>query len=259
MMGFTDLPELAFFVVTIIFVLISYEVGFKFGTKRRLKPGENPETAAGTLSGTTLGLLAFMLAFTFNGAATTHHARKDLVFKEANAVRTTYQYSMAMPEPYRAKVHELLREYVDVRVNIPGLRPADIKPALERTMAIQNELWSTALTVQKNEKNVPMIGLFAESLSKVFDLHVERFETVFQSRIPSIIWVVLFLLTFITMAMMGYRIGLSGLRSTFIEVSMALSFSLVLLLILALDCLRGILQVSQKPLAEVLKMLSAGS
>jgi hypothetical protein len=36
-----------------------------------------------------LVLLAFMLAFTFNAAATRHEARKALVIKETNAIETT--------------------------------------------------------------------------------------------------------------------------------------------------------------------------
>jgi hypothetical protein len=49
------LPEWACFVLTMVFVLISHEVGFKFGMHRRNRPASNPETAAGALSGATLG------------------------------------------------------------------------------------------------------------------------------------------------------------------------------------------------------------
>ena len=258
MMSVASWSEWVCFAVTLVFVLFSHEVGFRFGTRRRLKPGENPEASAGTLSGTTIGLLAFMLAFTFNGAATNHHARKDLIIDEANAVRAAYQRAMALPAPYRAEINGLLREYVDIRVKAPGLRPAERKLALGRSMAIQGELWALALVLQQKQPDVPMVGPFMESLREVFDLHVRRVEAAFQSRIPSIIWTVLYLLTFITMAMVGYRIGLTGIRSTFTELSMALAFSAVLLVIAALDRPDGIMRVSQKPLADLLVMFRAG-
>ncbi len=229
---FYKLPEWACFIATLIFVQLSHEVGFRVGTIRRLKPGENPETAAGTISGIMIGLLAFMLAFTFNGASSNHDIRKDLIIAEANAVRTTYQLSMDMPESYRAKVRDLLREYVDIRLNVRGLRMVDLKKALDRTMAIQGELWSVALTLQQKEPNTPMIDLFTKSLNEVFDLHTKRFIAIFQCRLSMVVWIVLYLLTFITMAMMGYRIGLSGLRSTFMETTLALAFSSVLILIM---------------------------
>ena len=256
---FFRLPEWACFMATLIFVQLSHEVGFRVGTIRRLRPGENPETAAGTISGVMIGLLAFMLAFTFNGASNNHDLRKDLVIVEANAVRTAYMRSMEMPEPYRAKVRDLLREYVDIRLKVRGLRRSDLKMALNRILAIQDELWSVALALQKKEPNTPMIGLFTESLNEIFDLHVKRFNAIFQSRISPIIWIVLYLLTFITMAMMGYRIGLSGLRSTFMEATLALAFSSVLLLIIALDRPNGMMRIDPRSLVDVLGMLRAGN
>ena len=256
---FSILPEWTCFLMTLIFVQFSHETGFRVGTIRRLKPGENPETAAGTISGIMIGLLAFILAFTFNGASNNHDQRKDLLIQEANAVRTTYQRSMQLPDPYRAKVRDLLREYVDIRLKMRGLRIADLKPLISRTMAIQSDLWSLVIDLHKKEPNTPMIGIFTESVNEVFDLNVKRFNAVTQGRISAVIWSVLYLLTFITMAMMGYRIGLNGIRSTFMELSLTLAFSSVLVLIIALDRPNGIMRIDPKPLGNVLKMLSAGS
>jgi hypothetical protein len=258
-MVFYKLPEWACFIATLIFVQLSHEIGFRIGTRRRLRPGENPETAAGTISGIMIGLLVFLLAFTFNGASNNYDLRKDLIMEEANAVRTAYQRSMQMPDPYRAEVRALLREYVDIRLKVRHLRRADLKPAINRMLTIQHDLWSIALELQKKEPNTPMLGLFTESLNEVFDLHVKRFSAIIQGRISPVIWVVLYLLTFITMAMMGYRIGLHGIRSTFMEVSLALAFSSVLSLIIALDNPSGMMSINPRHLADVLKMLASGN
>lgn len=252
------LPEWVYFIATLIFVQLSHEIGFRIGTRRRLRPGENPDTAAGTISGIMIGLLAFILAFTFNGASNNHDLRKELVVEEANAVRTTYLRSMQLPEPYRANVRNLLREYVDIRLKARQMRRADLKSALNRMLEIQRDLWSIASEVQKKEPGTPMIGLFTESLNEVFNLHVKRFSAIFQGRISIVIWIVLYLLTFITMAMMGYRIGLHGIRSTFMELTLALAFSSVLMLIIALDSPGGIMSIDPRQLTDVLKMLSSG-
>ncbi|MEI6862840.1 MAG: hypothetical protein WCK38_00355 [Candidatus Omnitrophota bacterium] len=255
---FSRLPEWACFIATLIFVQFSHEVGFRIGTRRRLKPGDNPETSAGTISGTVIGLLAFLLAFTFNGASSHYDLRKELIIEEANAVRTTYQRSLQLPAPYRAKVRDLLEEYVDIRLKVRGFRKADLSRALARTLAIQDDLWSVVLTLQQKEPNTPMLVLFTQSLNEVFDLHVKRVNAVFQSRISIFVWSVLYLLTFITMAMMGYRIGLSGLRSTFMELTLALAFSSVLIVIVSLDRPNGWMRVDPKSLIDVLNMLRAG-
>jgi len=256
---FYRLPEWACFVATLIFVQLSHEVGFRIGTIRRLKPGENPETAAGTISSVAIGLLAFMLAFTFNGASNNHDLRRDLILDEANTVRTVYQRSMQLPDPYRANVHDLLREYADIRLNTRQLGRANFKQAFSRMQVIQHDLWSTALEVQKKEPNTPMLGLFTESLNELSNLNAKRSNAFLQGRISIIIWVVLYFLTFITMAMVGYRIGLHGIRSTFMEVSLALAFSAVLLLIITLDRPNGMLKIDPRPLADVLKMISSDS
>jgi len=256
---FSIVPEWVCFLMTLVFVQLSHETGFRIGTIRRLRPGENPETAAGTISGIMIGLLAFMLAFTFNGASTNHDIRKELLIEEANAIRTTYQRSMQLPDTYNTKVRDLLKEYVDIRLKLRGLRMSDLKPLIIRTMAIQDELWSLVIDLQKKEPNAPMLVLFTQSMNEVFDLNVKRFNAVTQGRISPVIWSVLYLLTFITMAMMGYRIGLSGIRSTFMELSLTLAFSSVLLLIIALDRPNGIMRIDPRPLSSVLKMLSSGS
>ena len=254
---FYRLPEWACFIATLIFVQLSHEIGFRIGTIRRLRPGENPETAAGTISGVAIGLLAFMLAFTFNGASNNHDLRKDLLIDEANTIRTAYQRSMQLPDPYCANVRDLLREYVDIRLNMSQLRRTNFRQAFNRMQAIQHDLWSTALELQKKEPNTPMLGLFTESLNELFNLNAKRSNAFLQGRISTIVWIVLYLLTFITMAMVGYRIGLHGIRSTFMEITLALAFSAVLLLIIILDHPNGMLKVDPRPLADVLKMISS--
>lgn len=253
------LPEWACFIATLVFLQLSHELGFRIGTIRRLKPGDNPETAAGTISGITIGLLAFILAFTFNGAANNHDLRKDLLIEEANTVRTVYQRSMQMPDAYRARVRSLLEEYVDIRLKMRGAHTEEFKKMVERSKADQAGLWSIALELQKKEPDTPMLGLFTESLNKLFDLNVRRINAVSQGRISHVIWTVLYLLTFITMAMVGYRIGLHGIRSTFMDASLAISFALVLVVIIALDRPNGMMRLDTRPLANVLNMLKTGS
>lgn len=251
----TTLPEWACFILTMVFVLLSHELGFKFGTRRRNQPGGNPDTAAGAMSGTTLGLLAFMLAFTFNGASSDHDIRRNMVLEDANAIRTAYQRSIALPEPERAKAHALFREYVDIRLNLAKTRGAGLGQAIERTAAIQEELWSVAVLFEQKGSKPQIAALYMTSLNELNNAHLRRVTTYLENRIDAIVWYVLFFLTFLTMAMMGYRNGLDGERSMFIEVAFGLAFSVVLFLIIALDRPIGIMGYNQQPLINVQMML----
>ena len=78
----------------------------------------------------TLALLAFILAFTFGLAGSWFDVRRRLVIDEANAIGTTYLRAGMLPEPHRSDVRDLLREYVDVRLEAikPGKLGAERPP-----------------------------------------------------------------------------------------------------------------------------------
>ena len=67
-MSFDRLPIWAVLVASIGLVLLSIEIGVRLG-KRRLVRNEGKLEVSGALTDATMGLLAFMRAFTFNGAA----------------------------------------------------------------------------------------------------------------------------------------------------------------------------------------------
>jgi hypothetical protein len=64
------------------------------------------------------GLLALMLAFTFSMALSRNEALRDAVLNEANAIGTTVLRARLLPEPQRSETRKLLREYVQIRLEI---------------------------------------------------------------------------------------------------------------------------------------------
>src|SRR6059058_6240216 len=74
------------------------------------------EAPVGTMVGATLGLLAFILAFTFGLAATRFDTRRQLLLDEANAIGTTYLRAGMLPEQGE-QIRALLRDYVDARLD----------------------------------------------------------------------------------------------------------------------------------------------
>ena len=98
-------------------VLVAIESGIRLG-RRRQAQGRGKLEVSGAMVGATMGLLAFMLAFTFNAAATRFEARKTLVVKEANAIEVSWLRAGFLPEPARTTMRGLLRTYVGVRVNV---------------------------------------------------------------------------------------------------------------------------------------------
>jgi hypothetical protein len=79
--------------------------------------------------GATLGLLAFILAFTFGLAAARFDTRRQLLLDEANAIGTTYLRAGMLPERGQ-QVRDLLRHYVAARLE--AVQPG--KLAVRRSM-----------------------------------------------------------------------------------------------------------------------------
>ena len=64
-----------------------------------------------------------MIGFTFAMALSRFEARRDAVVNEANAIGTTALRARLLPEPHRAEALKLLREYVQIRLDLTQ-RPA---------------------------------------------------------------------------------------------------------------------------------------
>jgi len=109
-------PLWAILPLTIVFGLAAFEFGYRVAHYRQQLHQEEKESPVGGMVAGTLGLLAFMLAFTFGLAGSRFEDRRQVILAEANAIGTTYLRAAMLPEPMRTEVKNLLREYVDLRV-----------------------------------------------------------------------------------------------------------------------------------------------
>ena len=66
-------------------------------------------------------------------------------------------------------------------------------------------------------------------------LHAERLKARERSRIPGGIWGVLYLLAILSLASMGYHCGVAGTTRSPVMLTVAVAFTLVILVILDLD------------------------
>ena len=92
------LPLWGLFIAILLVVLVSVECGYRLGKYRHARHEQEKEAPVGTMVGATLGLLAFILAFTFGLAATRFDTRRQVLLDEANAIGTTYLRAGMLPE-----------------------------------------------------------------------------------------------------------------------------------------------------------------
>jgi len=248
------LPLWAVFVCTAALTLGSLEVGFRIGRRRASLADPEKESSAGAMAAASLALLAFLLAFTFQFAASRFEARRTIQLDEVNAIGTTWLRARTLPEPERSVARGWLREYVENRIDL--VRSGDLDGAIRRSLELQSRLWESAGALAERSPSI-MVGLYLQALNQVIDLHTTRVSEALRVRIPGVIWVTLYLLTGLAMLEMGYQTGLSGRRRPLSVLPFALGFAAVILLIADLDRLQeGWLRVSQQPMVELLESMT---
>jgi hypothetical protein len=251
-----DYPILALFVATLIIVMLSYEGGFRAGRWRSRRPEQEQEVVVRSMVGTMLGLLTFILAFTFWLAATHFDASRQALINEANAIRTAYLRADLLPEPHRTEIRNLLREYVDVRLE--GVRSGKIEQAIARSEEVHAQIWSQTIAAREKASSPILIGYFIQSLNDVIALHARRLIVGREFHIPITIWVVLFVVLPLASASVGCHGGLTGTSRPLVAVAFVLIISVIMTLIADLDAPRkGSLRVSQQALADLRNTMNA--
>jgi hypothetical protein len=259
-MSIDTFPIPVLFIGTILFVIVSIEMGYQLGRIAHKRFEDEKESSVSSIAGSVLGLLAFMLAFSFGIVTNRFDDRKALVREEANAIGTAYLRADFMPEPDRSATKELFRAYVDLRVGAAqSLDVGQIQKALADSSRIQGQLWDMAVVNARKDMNSDIIALYVESLNDVIDAHARRVAVALQQRIPPGIWIVLCSLMCFGMAGVGYQTGIAGSKRSGIRPILAISFSMVIVLIVALDRpYSGYIKVSQQPLIDLQESIASG-
>ena len=248
------IPLWALFGTTVVLILLAVEAGFRVGRWRQRRAEHERETPVGAIVAAILGLLAFLVAFTFGMAASRFEIRRELVLDEANAIGTTSLRAALLPEPHRTEIRTLLRDYVDLRLE--AVQPGMSVPARERSEELQSRLWAQAVVVAEKQPT-PITGLFIQSLNEVIDLHAKRVTMGLRNRIPLTIWVALYSTAILAMAGVGYYSGLSSTTRSLATLALAIAFSGILCLIADLDRPQeGLLKVSQQAMVDLRKSLT---
>lgn len=244
-----SLPVL--YVISVVVVLGAVLTGFFIGDLRRRRVARGSDVAVGSYVASILSLLAFVLAFTFAMAVSRFDARKQLLLDEVNVIGTAYLRADFLDEPQRIESRQLLKQYVDQRVEFMRQK-TEVPEALNQAEGLHSLLWDQVKSQLQVHGDSISVGLYIQSLNEVIDIHGKRVVVGLQYHIPEIIWLTLIVVTLFAMTAVGYQFGLSGTRSWVVIILLALSFSAIALLIAALDSTsRGSPIVNQQPLFDL--------
>ena len=240
---FDLIPIWSLLIGTIALMVLFIEFGFRLGRKAQATAKKAQTSQVRAIMGAGLGLLAFMLAFTFSTAQSHFEARVQNLAEEARIARNAFMQADMMVEPERTQVKELLRDYIELRsVGRLGEIKAieqNLAEALQISEQIQKELWLLAVQAgghnSKNPTAAERNGMLMTSVIALTDIHYTRLHAAVMNRIPLTIWMTLYLMAVLSMVIMGYQAGLTDKRSPVATITLAIAFSAVIILITDLD------------------------
>lgn len=244
-------PAWLLYAGTALLLFAASEIGFRIAAWHATHRPQGDRAPTTAIMGSALGLLAFMLAFTFGASSARFDAKRQLVLDEASAILRSHQRIRLLPEPQRSEASRLLREYTALRIRVPTLSSrAEVEEAVKRAEGVQDALWAQAAALA--DRPTMVLAGFLQSLTELSDLQIKRVRAAVWNRIPPTILLMLYTIAVLGLTAMGYGAGLAKSRTLAPTIAVVLAFSAIMLVILDMERPRPqLFTISQEPLADV--------
>lgn len=241
--------------VTTAVSIVSLKIGFRLARTGR-RPIREQEAQVRTMTGASVGLLTFMLVFTFWIASSHYNQAREVVLDEAGFIGTTYMRAALLPEPYRLEIRNLFREYVDVR--LAGIQSGDVAQASSREEEVRRRIWSRTMAAREETGDPIFDEFLRRSLSKFIALHTKWVGVQKEFNISTVVWVALYVIIALTMISIGFHAGMTNMSRAPVIPVFVLLLSVLMFLIADLDTPHvGALRVNHWSLIELRNTMSA--
>ena len=232
------------------FVLSSViEAGYQTAVRARIQEDSNRKDQMVAIRDGLFVLVGLLLGFTLALAAPRFADRRSLLIDEANAIGTTYLRAATLAQPYRDQAQQLLRQYVETRLDLDsaGLNNDRLTQTSERAKEIQKQLWEGLMEVTKNDRSA-ISASYMSSLNQTIDLYEKRLSSL-ENRIPRPVWLLIFSVSIIAAFARG--LTLSG-RFWLTLLLAPLTIALVVALIADLDTpSSGLIRLDQRAMQRL--------
>jgi hypothetical protein len=208
------------------------------------------------VQGATLTLLGLIIGFTFSMALTRYDQRKNYEEEEANAIGTEYVRADLLPQVDRAKVRELLLNYLEQRILFYTTRDEPELAEIDaRTAKLQGALWS-AVQVPATAQPTPVMTLVVAGMNDVLNSQGYS-QAAWLNRIPAGAWGLMGAIAICATMLVGVGVR-DGTAGRGFLVVLPLVISIAFFLIADIDSpRRGVIRVIPQNLESLAKSLRA--
>jgi hypothetical protein len=194
-------------------------------------------------------LTSLLLGFTLALAVPRYTERRTLLVEEAISIGTTYLRAGVLPEASRDHARELLRHYVDARLDLDtaGLDVARFNEAANRAKHILAQLWEDAVAVSQSDRTA-ITATYINSLNETIDLDEKRIASL-ENRIPVSIWLLILSVSVIAI----FTRGLTLTRRFWLTLVLApVTIAIVVALVADLDSpSAGLIRLDQRAMQRL--------
>jgi hypothetical protein len=193
---------LVLFAFSVVILLLSIQIGAFVGLQRPIKEDERNDLDV--VISSSLTLLALIIGFSFSMAVSRYDQRKNYEEEEANAIGTEYVRANLLPAADRARVQELLTQYLDQRLLFYTIHdPIQLEPVDTETAKLQSEMWSIVQNVAMAQPTPP-ISLALSGMNDVLNTQGYT-QAAWWNRIPIAAWGLMVALAVFCCLLIGYR------------------------------------------------------
>jgi hypothetical protein len=244
--------------ILLVLMLACVYAGRKVGLKRIKAYTENEGGATGTTISAMLGLLAFLLAFTFGMSASRYDTRRKNIVDEANAIGTALLRADLYPDEERAAFRNDFHQYLEARIHYfeAGQDIVEAEKAKTKADNYGTQLWVRATKLSHQPDRYVATMQMIPALNGMLDISTTRLMAEL-ARVPDTIVSMLFVLSLATAFYLGYSSAAKGRLDWFVAVGFCVLTSVVVYITLDLDRpRRGLIQLttSHQAMLELRKL-----
>ncbi|MGA7576920.1 MAG: hypothetical protein ACLQUW_03895 [Desulfobaccales bacterium] len=251
---FYNVPIVVILLASIGLFILATEAGFLLGRRSQSAVDEPSQSQIFAIQGAILGLLALLLGFAYAMATFRYDTRRQFLLEEANVIDKTFLRAQLLPEPPREEVSNLLRRYVELRLEAGNSAKA-LRKVSEATERLHKRLWLDGVAVAEKDQggfaSAVTTGLFLHSLNEMIDLNLTRITTL-ENHVPEVTLMLLYFIAVMGNALIGYGCGLSGVRNFFLTIISSVLIAAVIMVIIDFDRpTHGYITVSMQPTIDL--------